>query len=197
MSEAFPRGLSHSVARARLAAEGANELGTEQRRSLAAIAGEVVREPMFLLLLGAGAIYLAMGDAHEALILLGFVAIIMTVTIVQERRTENALEALRELSSPRALVIRDGEAQRIAGREVVRDDILILSEGDRIPADGVVLQAHELATDESMLSGESEPVAKFGQREPAYAGTLVVRGRACCRCAPPASAPSWAVSANR
>ncbi|GHD78181.1 cation-translocating P-type ATPase [Vogesella fluminis] len=177
MSEAFPRGLSHSVARARLAAEGANELGTEQRRSLAAIAGEVVREPMFLLLLGAGAIYLAMGDAHEALILLGFVAIIMTVTIVQERRTENALEALRELSSPRALVIRDGEAQRIAGREVVRDDILILSEGDRIPADGVVLQAHELATDESMLSGESEPVAKFGQREPAYAGTLVVRGQ--------------------
>ncbi|MDC7705468.1 cation-translocating P-type ATPase [Vogesella indigofera] len=177
MSEAFPRGLSHSVARARLAAEGANELGTEQRRSLAAIAGEVVREPMFLLLLGAGAIYLAMGDAHEALILLGFVAIIMTVTIVQERRTENALEALRDLSSPRALVIRDGEAQRIAGREVVRDDILILSEGDRIPADGVVLQAHELATDESMLSGESEPVAKFGQREPAYAGTLVVRGQ--------------------
>ncbi|MDC7714922.1 cation-translocating P-type ATPase [Vogesella sp. LYT5W] len=177
MSEAFPRGLSHSVARARLVAEGANELGTEQRRSLAAIAGEVVREPMFLLLLGAGAIYLAMGDAHEALILLGFVAIIMAVTIVQERRTENALEALRDLSSPRALVIRDGEAQRIAGREVVRDDILILSEGDRIAADGVVLQAHELATDESMLSGESEPVAKFGQREMAYAGTLVVRGQ--------------------
>ncbi len=177
MSEAIPRGLSHSAARARLAAEGANELGSEQRRSLAAIAGEVVREPMFLLLLGAGAIYLAMGDAHEALILLGFVAIIMTVTIVQERRTENALEALRDLSSPRALVIRDGEAQRIAGREVVRDDILILSEGDRIAADGVVLEAHELAVDESMLSGESEAVAKFGLREPAYAGTLVVRGQ--------------------
>jgi Ca2+-transporting ATPase len=140
-----------------------------------AIAGEVVRADVPAAL-GAGYFHCG-GDAHEALILLGFVAIIMTVTIVQERRTENALEALRELSSPRALVIRDGEAQRIAGREVVRDDILILSEGDRIPADGVVLQAHELATDESMLSGESEPVAKFGQREPAYAGTLVVRGQ--------------------
>ena len=69
-------------------------------------------------------------------ILLGFVVIIMVVTILQERRTENALEALRDLSSPRALVIRDGVPTRIAGREVVRDDILILVEGDRVPADG-------------------------------------------------------------
>jgi len=90
-----------------------------------------------------------MGDPHEALILLGFVVIIMAVTVLQERRTENALEALRDLSSPRALVIRDGAAARIAGRDVVRGDILILAEGDRVPADGVVLEAHELAADAS------------------------------------------------
>jgi len=174
-------GLSGSDAAVRLASDGPNELGTDQRRTLLTIASEVAREPMFLLLLGAGAIYLAMGDAHEAMILLGFVIIIMAVTILQERRTENALEALRDLSSPRALVIRDGVPTRIAGREVVRDDIVILTEGDRVPADGVVLQAHELAADESMLTGESEAVDKFPDRGEVFAGALVVRGQGLMR----------------
>lgn len=160
-----------------MAEEGPNELGTNQRRTLLAIILEVVREPMFLLLIGAGAIYLAMGDPHEALILLGFVVIIMSITILQERRTENALEALRDLTSPRALAIRNGIPTRIAGREIVRDDILILTEGDRVPADGTILQAHELAADESMLTGESEAVAKFPDQDQAFAGTLIVRGQ--------------------
>jgi len=175
------RGLSNDIAAARLAAEGPNELGTEQRRTLVTIVLEVVREPMFLLLLGAGAIYLAMGDTHEAIILLGFVGIIMTVTILQERRTEHALDALRDLSSPRALVLREGEAMRIAGREVVREDIVMLVEGDRVPADGVLLQAHELAADESMLTGESEAVAKFADGSEVFAGTLIVRGQGVMR----------------
>lgn len=178
--EPLPQGLTQAEAATRLAADGPNELGTEQRRTLLAIAAEVVREPMFLLLLGAGVIYLLMGDAHEALVLLGFVIIIMAVTVLQERRTEHALEALRDLSSPRALAVRDGVPQRIAGREVVRDDILLLSEGDRVPADGVVLQAHELAADESMLSGESVSVDKFiGER--VFAGTLLTRGQGVMR----------------
>ncbi len=181
MNAEFPEGLSQEVAAARLAAEGPNELGTDQRRSLSAIAAEVAREPMFLLLLGAGTIYLATGDAREAMILLGFVVIIMVVTILQERRTETALDALRDLSSPRALVIRDGVQARIAGREVVRDDLLILAEGDRVPADGVVLQAHELALDESMLTGESEALAKFADGSRVFAGTLVVRGQGVMR----------------
>lgn len=181
MTSEFPPGLSHKDAAARLASEGPNELSTDQRRTFLAIAGEVVREPMFLLLLGAGAIYLAMGDAHEAVILLGFVIIIMVITILQERRTENALEALRDLSSPRALVIRDGVPTRIAGREVVREDLLFLVEGDRVPADGVVLQAHELAADESMLTGESETVTKFADSGQVFAGTLIVRGQGLIR----------------
>ena len=181
MSIDFPQGLGQAEALARLAAEGPNELGTDQRRSLLKIAAEVVREPMFLLLLGAGAIYLLMGDGHEAIILLGFVIIIMVVTILQERRTENALEALRDLSSPRALVIRDGVPTRIAGREVVREDVLMLTEGDRVPADGIVLQAHELAADESLLTGESEVVAKFAPAGEVFAGTLIVRGQGVMR----------------
>ncbi|SFN06605.1 Ca2+-transporting ATPase [Formivibrio citricus] len=181
MNAEFPSGLSAAEAAARRAAEGPNELGTEQKRTLQAIAVEVAREPMFLLLLGAGAIYAAMGDIHEAMILLGFVFVIMAVTILQERRTENTLEALRDLSSPRALVIRDGTPQRISGREVVRDDIVILTEGDRVPADGEVLQAHELATDESMLTGESVAVAKFAGDGAMFAGTMVVRGQGLMR----------------
>ena len=177
MALELPPGLTQDEVKARLAADGPNELEANQRRTLIAIAGEVAREPMFLLLMGAGAIYFAMGDPHEALILLGFVVVIMVITILQERRTENALEALRDLSSPRALVIRDGVPTRIPGCEVVREDILILSEGDRIPADGAVLQAHELAVDESMLTGESEAVAKFADSSVAFAGTLVVRGQ--------------------
>ncbi|MDA3876224.1 MAG: cation-translocating P-type ATPase [Halothiobacillus sp.] len=191
MTENRPQGLSAATAAERLAAEGLNEMGHNRPRTIWAIAGEVVREPMFLLLLGAGAIYLLMGDVHEALILLGFVFIIMGVTILQERRTEHALDMLRTLSSPRALAIRDGVPTRIAGVEVVREDVLILTEGDRVPADGVVLEAHELATDESMLTGESEPVAKFADRdadqtqvrEPdqVFAGTMVVRGQGLMR----------------
>ena len=171
-----PTGLDPTVAAQRLRDEGANELGISQRRTLRDMAWDVVREPMFLLLMGAGAVYLVMGSTHEALILLGFVVIIMALTVLQERRTDNALSALRDLSSPRALALRGGTAVRIAGRDVVREDLLMIAEGDRIPADGALLQAHELATDESMLTGESEPVAKQPS-DKVFAGTLVVSGQ--------------------
>ena len=132
-------------------------------------------------------------------ILLGFVVIIMAVTILQERRTENALDALRDLSSPRALVIRDGVPTRIAGRDVVRDDMLILVEGDRVPADGIVLQAHELAADESMLTGESVAVDKVPESRPGLSpARLIVRGQGSdARHRHRRQRPSWAASANR
>lgn len=175
------KGLSAEEAAERLSVDGPNELGVSQRRTILDLLVNVASEPMFLLLIASGAIYFAMGDRHEAMILLGFVLIIMAVTILQERRTENTLEALRDLSSPRALVIRDGQSMRIAGREVVRGDILILTEGDRIAADGMVLEAHELAVDESLLTGESEAVAKFIGNPDVYAGSLVVRGQGVVR----------------
>src|SRR3990172_5734341 len=154
------RGLSEVEAAERLRTEGDNELSSSRPRSVLAIAVDVVREPMFLLLVGAGAVYLVLGDVPEALILLSFVLFVIGITFYQERKTERALEALRDLSSPRALVVRDGEQRRIPGREVVRGDILVLSEGDRVPADGVVLSCTNLSTDESLLTGESAPVGK-------------------------------------
>ncbi len=182
-------GLDSREAARRLAQDGPNELPAARPRSGLAIALEVVREPMFLLLVGAGAIYLLLGDLREALMLLGFVLVVMGITLYQERKTERALSALRDLSSPRALVIRDGRQARVPGREVVRGDLLVLGEGDRVPADAVVLSCRNLGLDESLLTGESEPVRKRaaevvgppcppgGQDLPfVYSGSLVVSG---------------------
>ncbi len=192
--QTFQHGLSQAEAVLRLAHDGANELSTSGQRNLFAIALEVVREPMFLLLVGAGAIYLLLGDVSDALMLLGFVCVVMSITIYQEYKTERVLEALRDLTSPRALVVREGQAVRIAGREVVRGDILILSEGDRVPADAVLIECSSLAADESLLTGESLAVRKIaqpgagsitppgGDDQPyVYSGTLITQGRGLAR----------------
>jgi Ca2+-transporting ATPase len=183
-------GLSTSEAAEKLKAENYNELPSAKKRSIYAIALEVAREPMFLLLIACGSIYLLLGDLQEALMLLAFVFVVMGITLYQERKTERALEALRDLSSPRALVIRDGKPRRIPGREVVRGDTLLLAEGDRVPADAVVMSCFNLSIDESLLTGESLPVRKAacdgsaemgspgGDDSPfVYSGTLVVQGQ--------------------
>jgi Ca2+-transporting ATPase len=183
-------GLSETEARARLAAEGPNELPQPDRRTPLRIVLEVLREPMLALLLGGGVIYLLLGDLKEALILLVFAMLSIGITVVQETRTERVLDALRNLASPRALVIRDGQRRRIAGRDVVRGDLVLLSEGDRVPADARLVDASDLQADESLLTGESVPVDKRAspkavQAIPApggensayvYSGSLVVRG---------------------
>jgi P-type Ca2+ transporter type 2C len=187
-------GLTESQVRSRQQQEDYNELSSGKSRSLLAIAGDTIRDPIFLLLLGGGVIYWILGDLQEAMILLGFVVFIAGISLYQEGKTERALEALRDLSSPRALVIREGQRQRIAGREVVRGDILVLSEGDRVPADAIVLSCSNLSTDESLLTGESLPVRKVaavgdvamarpgGDELPfVYSGTLVVQGQGIAR----------------
>ncbi len=113
-----------------------------------------------MLLVACGIIYTILGDIQEALILLGFVFFIMGISLYQETKTERALEALQDLSSPRALVIRDGQQKRIAGREVVRGDIVLLAEGDRVPADAILIYSTNLSVDESLLTGESLAVQK-------------------------------------
>jgi Ca2+-transporting ATPase len=172
---AAPRGLGEAEAARRLAADGPNTLARDARRGLGALLLDVAREPMFLLLLACAAIYLALGDLQEAAILLVCVTAVLTITIVQARRTDRAVAALRDLSSPRALVLRDGRERRVAGAEVVRGDLVRLHEGDRVPADAELLAATHLAVDESLLTGESIPAHKDA-RERVFAGTLVVRG---------------------
>jgi Ca2+-transporting ATPase len=152
-------GLSSTEAARRLAADGPNLLPGSAPRATGAIVRGVLTEPMFLMLLAAGGVYFVLGDRAEASFLLAFVGVVIGITVVQERRTQRALEALRELSAPRAQVIRDGATQRIAGRDVVRGDLLALHEGDRIAADARLLEG-ELSVNESLLTGESVPVDK-------------------------------------
>jgi P-type Ca2+ transporter type 2C len=184
-------GLSSAEATARFVADGPNELPRAGRRSILHIALEVVREPMLALLLAGGIAYLLLGSLGEALILLGFATFSVGVTVVQEARTENVLEALRDLSAPRAMVIRDGVRVNIAGRDVVVGDLLVIEPGERIAADAVLAEASDLQTDETLLTGESLPVGKVagtigaqdevkrpgGDGQPyVYSGSLVVRG---------------------
>jgi P-type Ca2+ transporter type 2C len=184
------QGLSEDEAARRLAREGLNELPSAQARSLWRIALDVLREPMLLLLVGTGIIYLLLGDPAEAAVLLVAIFGIIGITLYQERKTERALHALRDLSSPRALVIRQGKRRRIAGREVARGDLVVIAEGDRIPADGTILECRNILVDESLLTGESVPVQKVAgtpntemggpggdNTSSAFSGTLMVKGR--------------------
>lgn len=190
-------GITSIEAARRLAADGPNELPTAKQRNFGRLAWDVVREPMLLLLVGAGTVNFMLSEPLDAVILMLTVVVVIGISIYQERKTENALAALRDLSSPRALVIRDGVRFRIAGRDVVCGDVVVLSEGDRVPADAVLLDAVNLGVDESALTGESVPVRKTassgtasrpeGGRAPmgrpggdatpwVFSGTLVVKG---------------------
>ncbi|MEZ5736122.1 MAG: cation-translocating P-type ATPase [Novosphingobium sp.] len=193
-----PKGLSQAEAAALLETEGPNELPGGGRRSILAIVVDVLREPMLLLLLAAGVIYLLLGEMHDALILVAFAGLTIVIAIVQETRTERAIDALRDLSMPHATVIRDGERRQIPSRELVRGDLMAVSEGSRIAADGWVLQADGLQADEAILTGESVSVSKKrlegeaptqppvpgGDDLPyAWSGTLTVRGTGLLRVA--------------
>jgi len=179
-------GLSDSEARERLRKYGPNVLPSAHKATLVSIAFGTLKEPMLMLLVGTGIVYLIIGDLGEAIAILASILLVIGISVIQKQRTERTLEALRDLTSPRALVIRGEGTRRIPAREVVPGDIVILNEGDRVPADGQVLESVMLALDESLLTGESFPVEKKPAIERApdtlaaysavYSGTLVVRG---------------------
>lgn len=182
-------GLNAREVKQRIASDGYNELQGGKSRNFLSIVAGVIKEPMFLLLVACGTLYMFLGDVEEGIMLLGFVFVVMGIEFYQERKSEKALEALKDLASPRALVIREGKEIRIPGREVVCGDILVLQEGDRIPADATVLRCVSLLVDESLLTGESVPVRKsewdgLGTAEQpggddlpfVYSGSMVVQG---------------------
>src|SRR4030067_1506420 len=162
--------LSGTEVLRKLSEEGYNELPSSEKRGVFRMAFEVIKEPIFLLLIASGSLYFVLGDVTEAMVLLSFVFVIIGITVYQEEKTEKAIDALKHLSSPRALVIRAGEQQRIPGREEVTGDIIILSEGDRVPADSIILTSNNLMADESLLTGESVPVRKVAWNGEALTG---------------------------
>lgn len=176
-------GLSTAEAGKRLKEHGYNELPAEKNRNLWQIAIEVVKEPMFILLLAGGLLYILLGNYQEGIILFSSILIIIFITFYQSQKTEHALSALKKLSSPKVLLIRDGIQARIPGREIVPGDIMILNEGDRVAADGIVLDSLNLKMDESLLTGESMAVAKeakmgdVAHHNEIFNGTLVIQGK--------------------
>ena len=154
------KGLSESQVLKSRQQHGFNELPFSKPKSFWAIAFEVMKEPMFLLLIACGTLYLFLGDWQEGVFVASSVIVVIGITLYQERKTERALDAIKDLSSPRALVIREGEVKRIAGKEVVVGDFVMLKEGDRVPADGKIVFNVNLTVDESLLTGESVPVQK-------------------------------------
>ena len=183
------QGLDAREAAERLRRFGPNDTGEGRKRGWLGAVKTVAGEPMFLLLLAAAGVYLAVGDLGEGL-LLGFFAVVWVgLVILQQHRGEEALDALRALAVPQARVIRGGVTQRIPSLEVVPGDLVVLSEGERIPADGVLREALAVQVDESLLTGESVPVRKLasgaapleqlpgGEDTPhVFAGTLAVSG---------------------
>jgi len=173
---------------------GYNELPTQRPKSFWDTLIHVFQEPMILLLFVGGAVYLLLGEPKDSLALMVTVFVVIGITLFQERKTEKAIQALKDLSSPRALVIRNGIQVRIAGNEVVPGDILLLQEGDRVPADAVILDSLNLFADESLLTGESLPVQKYvwegttsmtiptgmGAHH-AFSGTLIAQGSGTAR----------------
>ena len=163
---------------------GFNEIPVTGQKTVCKAFFRIATEPMFGLLLLAGLIYLAIGSAADAVVLMIFILIAIGMTLFQQQKSEKAIEALKDMSSPRALVIRDGDTKRIAGREVTIGDILVLEEGDRIPADATLIDTNDLLIDESLLTGESIPVEKkssskhdmASNKNKIYSGCLVFRG---------------------
>lgn len=184
------RGLGSAEAAARLLEYGPNELGRKPERGWLHLARGIAAEPMFLLLLAAAALYLLIGDLGEGLLLSFFALTTVGLVVLQERRSERALDALRALAAPQVRVLRDGVVTRLPAASLVPGDLFLLGEGERIAADAVLREAAGLAVDESLLTGEAVPVRKLalaeggpdggrpgGDDQPlVYAGTLVVGG---------------------
>jgi Ca2+-transporting ATPase len=190
-------GLTQAQAASRLVRDGPNSLPVSTGRSLLRIIFETMREPMFLLLIGAAALYLVLGSLGEGLFLMGGAIATIGLVVLQESRSERALSALRDLSQPRARVIRDGIERVVAARDLVSGDLVLIGEGERLPADGVLTSGDVLSVDESALTGESAPVSKRllqpgetldeaaapgAEAGPnLFSGTLIVRGQAVAR----------------
>jgi Ca2+-transporting ATPase len=190
--DALP-GLTEADALERLARFGPNELPRSAGRGVWRIVMETMREPMFLLLIGAAVLYLTLGDLGEGLFLVAGAFASVGLVVLQETRSERALESLRELAQPLARVVRGGAERRIPASRLVPGDVLLIGEGERLPADARLVGGDVLSVDESALTGESAPVSKAilaagaaGDDNPVpgaeaspylFAGTLVVRGQ--------------------
>ncbi|OYU72652.1 MAG: ATPase, partial [Alphaproteobacteria bacterium PA3] len=171
------QGLTQAEADQRLEQFGPNSLATVKDRSVLRIFVGTLKEPMFLFMLSAAALYLVVGDLAEGVFLLLAASVSMGLVVFQDARSERALHALRELAAPHAHVIRDGQTRQLPADQLVPGDVIIPNPGERFPADADLISDHLLIMDEAVLTGESAPASKALGRDIAlFSGTLVVSG---------------------
>lgn len=186
--ESTEQGLSQQEAQRRLDQEGYNELKGKERTPTWKLFLENVRDPMVIVLLIASAVQIVLSHVVEAGIIIFVLILNAVISVVQTRKAESSIEALRQMSAPEAKVKRDEHVQAMPARELVRGDIIILEAGDYVPADARLLESSSLKVDEGMLTGESEAVEKhtdiiadeapIGDRKNmVFSGALVVYGR--------------------
>ncbi len=187
-----PAGLTAAEAKRLQEQFGKNELNPQKKESFLKKTLHIICEPMFLLLLVAATIYFLLGEPRDGIIMLIFVVGMISINVIQEWKTDKTLNALKDLSAPHVTVIRDGREQTIASADLVPGDLMMIYEGVKIPADGVVVKCADLSVDESSLTGEAEGVRKvtehssepsedYWRRDYCYAGTLVIQGTATIR----------------
>lgn len=190
METAQYHGLTAKEAQEKLVIDGYNELSSQKPKNIFYIVYEIVKEPMILLLVSCGILYLYLGDIKDSVMILTSIILLISITLYQKYRSEKVLKELQKLASPKINVIRDNETIQIQSRELVVDDIIVLREGERVPADATVLSSVNLSVDESLLTGESVPVGKVdwdGKQtatDPGgnntsfiYTGSLIIQGR--------------------
>ncbi|WP_340025905.1 cation-translocating P-type ATPase [Paenibacillus sp. FSL K6-1096] len=181
-------GLTSAEAGSRLARDGYNELKGKQKEPLWKLFLENFKDPMVIVLLIAATVQIVMGHLMESIIIFVVLILNAVISVIQTRKAEGSLDALRKMSAPEAKVIRDGALLSIPARELVRGDIVFLEAGDYVPADGRIIESGSLRIDEGMLTGESEAVEKHTEqiaqdaplgdrRNMAFSGSLVVYGR--------------------
>lgn len=182
-------GLTSIEAHKRQEKYGKNELTPEKEESFLRKVLHIISEPMFLLLIVAAIIYFILGEPRDGAIMLIFVVGIISIDVIQEWKTDKTLNALKDLSAPHVKVIRDGKEMVIASADLVPGDLMMITEGVKIPADGEVIKASDLCVDESSLTGEAEgvwkttaidaePSSDYWRKDYCYAGTLVTQGSA-------------------
>lgn len=169
-------GLSTSEVVERRKKFGSNVLTSAKKNHLLRSILNIVREPMFLLLAVACGLYFFLGDTTEAIMMLVSIAFVAGIEIFQETKSEKALEALREFTEANVRVLRDGVWTELPAAELVPDDAVTVGEGERIPADGVILKQHDLSVEEAVLTGESLAVDKKAG-ENLFQGTTVAAGQ--------------------
>jgi Ca2+-transporting ATPase len=170
------KGLSDSEVVSNRSKFGSNTLLDEKKDNLFTIVKEVVFEPMFIILVLAAFIYFLVGDYSEGIIMLIAIVFVASISIYQEQRSKSAVEALKKLSSPHATVIRNNVIEKILSEEIVLEDLMVLSDGDLIPADAVLVEAHDFTVNESILTGESLSIEKEirGAETFVFHGTMVL-----------------------